>query len=113
MKMSSNLVIENTKLTRYLLVYQKKDDKSKYLSQYGYTLDNWQLLKQAIIQSVEGQEIEEITETDWGKRFKIKSKWNSINGKSIKVITVWQQTEGEDIIKLITLYPDKSEDKQS
>ena len=96
MKMSSNLVIENAKLTRYLLIYQPKDDKSKYLAQYGYTLENWQVLKQAIIEAVQGQDIEEITQTDWGKRFKLRSQWTGINGKLIKVIIVWQQAEGED-----------------
>ncbi len=50
MKMSSNLVIENAKLTRYLLVYQPKDDKSKYLAQYGYTLENWQVLFNRVYQ---------------------------------------------------------------
>ncbi|WP_107669962.1 DUF6883 domain-containing protein [Cyanothece sp. BG0011] len=110
MKISSNLVIENAKLTRYLLIYQRKDDKSKYLGQYGYTLDNWQVLKQDIIKAVQGQEIDEITQTDWGQRFKVKSQWISLNGKLIKVITIWQQSEGEDTIKLITLYPDKLEE---
>ncbi|EAZ91696.1 hypothetical protein CY0110_26233 [Crocosphaera chwakensis CCY0110] len=108
--MSSNLVIEDAKLTRYLLIYQRKDDKSKYLAQYGYTLDNWQVLKLDIIKAVQGQEIDEITQTDWGQRFKVKSQWTGVNGKLIKVITIWQQSEGEDTIKLITLYPDKSEE---
>ncbi len=110
MKMSSNLVIENPKLTRYLLVYQPKDDKSNFLAQYGYTLDNWQVLKQAIIEAVQGQEIDQITQTNWGQRFKVKSQWTGLNGELIKIITVWQQAEGEDTIKLITLYPDKSEE---
>ena len=77
---------------------------------YDYTLDNWQVLKQAIIEAVQRQEIDEMTQTDWGQRFKVKSQWTGVNGKLMKVITVWQQYEGEDTIKLITLYSDKSEE---
>ncbi|GBF80413.1 hypothetical protein AsFPU1_1814 [Aphanothece sacrum FPU1] len=70
-------------------------------------MGNWQILKQAIIKAVAGKHIYEIIQTDWGQRFKVRSQWYSINGKLIKVITVWQQDEGADIIKFITLYPDK------
>ncbi|WP_242042393.1 hypothetical protein [Leptolyngbya sp. FACHB-541] len=34
--------IAEEKLTKYLLVPLPKDDKSKFLQQAGYTLENWQ-----------------------------------------------------------------------
>ncbi len=108
MKMPSGLVIQDEKLTKYLLVYQPKDDKSEYLADYGYTLQNWQILKQDILESAEGNQIDTITQTDWGMRFKVKNCWTSINGKRLNVITIWQQDEGSKIVKFITLYPDKS-----
>jgi hypothetical protein len=108
MKLPSRLVIQNEKLTKYLLVYQAKDDKSQYLAEYGYTLQNWQILKQDILKAVEQVEVDEVTSTDWGIRYKIKTHWDSINRKQLKVITVWQQDEGSDTPKFITLYPNKS-----
>ncbi|MFM6401554.1 DUF6883 domain-containing protein, partial [Planktothrix sp.] len=39
-------IIAESKLTQYLLVPLPKDDKSKFLAQAGYTLDNWQQLEQ-------------------------------------------------------------------
>ncbi len=38
-------IIAESKLTQYLLVPLPKDDKSKFLAQAGYTLDNWQQLE--------------------------------------------------------------------
>ena len=46
--------------------------------------------------------------TGWGVRFKVKSQWYSPNGRLLKVITIWQQDEGLDTVKFITLSPDKS-----
>ena len=39
-------IINSSKLTHYLLVQLPKDDKSKFLAQAGYTLENWQQLEQ-------------------------------------------------------------------
>jgi len=80
---------------------------TSFLALGGYTLQNWQTLKQDILNAVEGAEISEIVTTDWGTRFKVKSQWNAINGQLIRVITIWQQDEGSDTIRFVTLYPDK------
>lgn len=107
MEMPSGLLIQEKKLTKYLLVYQAKDDKSEFLALAGYSLQNWQTLKQDILNAVEGAEIAEIVPTDWGTRFKVKSQWNGINGQLIRVFTIWQQDESSDTIRLVTLYPNK------
>ena len=39
-------IINPSKLTHYLLVQLPKDDKSKFLAQAGYILENWQQLEQ-------------------------------------------------------------------
>ena len=40
-----NAVIVKAKLTDYLLVPLAKDDKSQFLAQAGYTIENWQQLE--------------------------------------------------------------------
>ncbi|MEH2448597.1 MAG: DUF6883 domain-containing protein [Nostoc sp.] len=110
MKISSCLVIQDEKITKYLLVYQPKDDKSRYLALAGYNLDNWELLKNDIINAVEGSEIAKVTPNDWGTQFEVKSEWTGPNGQLIKVITIWQQDEETEFVKFITLYPDKSQE---
>ena len=46
MKLPSNTIIAPEKLTRYLLVQREFDDKSQFLRQAGYTLENWEQLAQ-------------------------------------------------------------------
>ena len=40
-----NAIISPNKLTEYLLIPLPRDDKSQYLAQGSYTLDNWQQLE--------------------------------------------------------------------
>ncbi|WP_416666541.1 DUF6883 domain-containing protein [Egbenema bharatensis] len=101
------MVIQDRKLTHYLLVYQAEDDKSEFLARAGYKLQNWQLLKRDILKAMESAEIAEVTRTDWGTRFKVKSEWVGLNGQRLEVITIWQQDEGTSTARFITLYPDK------
>lgn len=108
MKIPLCLTIQDRKLTHYLLVYQAKDDKSEFLARAGYTLQNWYLLKRDILSAVEGADIMEMLSTDWGTRFKVRTQWNGLNGQCLRVIIVWQQDEGSDTLRFVTLYPDKA-----
>ena len=42
--------IAEAKLTKYLLIQKPKDDKSGFLAQAGYNLDNWCQLQQELRQ---------------------------------------------------------------
>jgi hypothetical protein len=44
-KITSNTVIFEPKLTQYLLVHRSRDDKSKFLAQGGFTIDTATNLK--------------------------------------------------------------------
>lgn len=106
--MLSGLVIQEQKLTHYLLVRQAEDDKSEFLARAGYTLQNWQLLKRDILNAMADAEVVEAVLTGWGTRFKVKAQWDGLNGQQLKVITIWQQDEGSEMIRLVTLFPGKS-----
>lgn len=45
-------LISETKLTKYLLVLLPKDDKSQFLAQAGYTIENWQQLEQDLREQI-------------------------------------------------------------
>jgi hypothetical protein len=47
-KIPSNAVIPEPKLTQYLLVHRSRDDKSKFLAQGGFTIDTAAELELAI-----------------------------------------------------------------
>ena len=47
-----NAVIARAKLTEYLLVPLVKDDKSQFLAQSGYTIENWQQLERDLREQI-------------------------------------------------------------
>jgi hypothetical protein len=39
------IIIEEQKITNYLLVWKAKNDKSKFLNDLGFTQESWQELR--------------------------------------------------------------------
>jgi hypothetical protein len=63
MKIPPDAIIPEQKLTKYLLVFKLRNDKSKYLDQAGFNLNNWQQLKIAIQKIIqENEAIEDFTD---------------------------------------------------
>lgn len=50
MKLQGEVLIPDTKLTQYLLIYRDQDDKSKWLAQVGFTLENPEQLKASLLE---------------------------------------------------------------
>lgn len=61
-----NAAIAKTKLRNYLLVLLPKDDKSQFLAQAGYILDNWQQLEQDLREQIPSLEAVPTEETPYG-----------------------------------------------
>lgn len=98
-------VIAEEKLTKYLLVPLPKDDKSKFLAQAGYTLDNWQQLKQDLRVQVLSQPAELIETNRYGRKYAIRACLRGVNGIELNILTIWMLTN--DTTRFVTLVPDK------
>ena len=62
MYLPSDSLIPDDKITKYLLKFRPKDDKSKYLARAGFTLANPDALKTALIQLIQtNPAIEDLT----------------------------------------------------
>ncbi|MGF1522662.1 MAG: DUF6883 domain-containing protein [Leptolyngbyaceae cyanobacterium] len=105
MLLPQNAIIAEEKLTQYLLVRLPKDDKSKFLAQAGYTLDNWQQLEQDLRTQVLTQTAEFVETTRYGKKYAIAACLRGPNGVEISVLTIWMVTNGTT--RFVTLVPDK------
>jgi len=106
-KLPSDTVIAPEKLTRYLLVKRTFDDKSQFLRQAGYTLDNWEQLEQDLRLQVLPHDATLIEQTVYGNIFEIRSALTGPNGKTLFVNTIWMNEFRSGVTKFITLYPDK------
>ncbi|MGA9381724.1 MAG: DUF6883 domain-containing protein [Phormidium sp.] len=100
-------IISSAKLTKYLLVLLPKDDKSQFLAQAGYTIENWQQLEQDLREQILPLEAIQITETEFGVKYRIRGSLISPNGTTIQVITIWIIDSLDRQTKFVTLFPDK------
>jgi hypothetical protein len=57
MKLPPDVIIPDTKISQYLLVYREQDDKPKYLALGGFTQTNPEQLKAAILELIKTTEI--------------------------------------------------------
>ena len=105
MLLPRDAIIAEEKLTKYLLVRLPKDDKSKFLAQAGYTLDNWQQLEQDLRTQVLTQTAELIEIARYGKKYAVNVRLRGPNGVEISVLTIWMVTNGTT--RFVTLVPDK------
>jgi hypothetical protein len=107
MKLPTDAQIAPEKLTRYLLVKRPLGDKSEFLKQAGYTLDNPERLEEDIRREILILDAVSVEKTNYGELFEIRGSLAGPNTRVLKVKTIWMQEFGTGITKFITLYPDK------
>lgn len=99
------MFLAKEKLIKYLLVSLPKDDKSKFLAQAGYTLENWQQLERDLRTQVLSQPAEPIEANRYGSKYAIRAILRGTNGVELAVLTIWMITG--TTTKFVTLVPDK------
>jgi hypothetical protein len=110
MKLSFDAIIAPAKLTQYLLILRKRNDKSQWLAQAGYTLENWQILENNLRSQILPLEATPTESSRYGQIYEIRGELTGPNGKTLAVHTIWMMEATTGQTKFITLYPDK--DKQ-
>ncbi len=107
MRLPQNTYFAPEKFTRYLLVPRPVDDKSKFLTSAGYTLDNWQILVRDLKEQILTQEATETESTKYGTVYEILGNLRGPNGKILSIVTIWMTEFATDQTKFITLYPQR------
>ena len=107
MKLSKQIIITREKLTKYLLVLQKRNDKSQWLSKAGYTLENWKRLENDLRKQILSIDAIPTEQTEYGQMYEIRGILLGPNGKRLAVCTIWMKEPATGDIKFITMYPDK------
>jgi hypothetical protein len=100
-----NIIIDTAKITNYLLVPKDKNDKSKFLNELGYTLDNWEILVEDIKNIVlENEAIFQKESPFGGDLYEVKGQL-----RNFVVITIWLVLDNQNTFRFVTLFPNKSE----
>jgi hypothetical protein len=106
-RLPQDALISDEKLVKYLLAPRRRNDKSRWLAQAGYTLENWPILKDDIRKEVLPKDASLIESTNYGKMYEIRARLTGPNGKTLPIRTIWMIETATDTTKFITMYPDK------
>jgi hypothetical protein len=104
MKLQGSIRIPDAKLTQYLLVPRREDDKSKFLAQAGFTANNPDQLKHAILTLIQTHDAVSDRQDRYGTYYVIEGPLIGPNG-TLVVVTVWIERTVDGIIQFVTLKP--------
>lgn len=107
MKIASDAIIPEEKLTHYLLVPKPQDDKSKFLAQAGFTQNNSADLLLAIRLLAELVEAAEDGDNEYGVFYRVEGELQGVNGRNLAVVTIWLRWHLDGNFHFVTLKPKK------
>ena len=105
MNIPAEAIISDDKLTRYLLVYKARNDKSKFLARAGFTLQNPENLLAAIRSLSEAVEAVEDRTDEYGTFYRVEGELIGVNGVHLSVTTVWLRRKIDGQYQFVTLKP--------
>ncbi len=91
----------------YLLTKRERNDKSKYFKAFGFTVDQWERLRESLIeQAKQGNVVLRRKEFDFEK-IEVIGEMPTPDNRNPTVKTVWYIDEGTDFPRFITAIPHK------
>ncbi len=103
-KIPNNAIIPREKLTLYLLIPQRKNDKSGFLAQVGFTQENPDLLEQAIRKLIAENEAIVDRQNEYGIFYRVQGDLHGPTG-ILLAVTVWIQLTNDNDYRFVTLKP--------
>jgi hypothetical protein len=100
-------VVEQEKFCGYLLNAQHRygASKAKFFAAFGFTLESWQVLADALREHGQQHDVSREKETGFGPRYEVDGELAAPDGRRPRVRTVWQVDQGETVPRLITAHP--------
>ncbi len=108
MKLPRDLVIDDDKLTQYLLLPRRSDDKSKFLAQAGFSLKNHESLRQEILRLVGEADAIEDGVNEYGTFYRVSGELIGPNTRRLRVVTVWLRSNLDGVFRFVTLKPERN-----
>ena len=99
-------IVEEQKVTGYLLnpAHRYGASKAQFFLQFGFRLDAWGILAQALREHGRRCEVSGERETGFGPRYDVDGPLETPDGRTPQVRTVWQIDHGHVAPRLITAY---------
>ncbi|MBM2814966.1 MAG: hypothetical protein HW421_1728 [Ignavibacteria bacterium] len=103
----TKIIIDKRKITDYLLKHRPEDDKSEFLNNAGYFLENAEVLLEDIADIIKNNDPIYQSTNQFGALYKIFGELAGPNGRILDIVTVWLQNNQSNITHFVTLYPNK------
>jgi len=99
-------LVPQAKITAYLLSLNHEDGRSKarFFMSFGFTVEQWQTLAEALLAHAAAHEITKIEPSPFGMRYVIEGIISAPDGRTPQIRTVWFIEDGEDRARLVTAY---------
>lgn len=104
------VVIDERKITHYLLAdgHPAGRGKAAFFARLGFSLSNWQSLREALRDQATRGRVVSASETDFGKKYILEGDLTAPSARAVRIRTVWFVPRSEAIPKLVTAYPVRS-----
>lgn len=100
-----NARVEQVKITDYLLSDEISGGKSAFFLAFGFTVEAWQIMKDALLQHAISNDVARSSQTPHGIKYIIEGEINTPDGRSPLIRTIWIVDTGTDFPRLVTAYP--------
>lgn len=106
---TESAVVSEAKIVHYLLDLTHPVGRSKaaFFRRFGFTLDTWKDMAEALLQHATEYDVVEIESTEVGDRYVIEGNIQSPDGRDPFVRSIWFIEQGRQIPKFVTAYPVK------
>ena len=99
--------VDREKIVGYLLSEDQPPERGKvgYFSRFGFGVEQWEILAEALKAHCAGHDVVEVEESDYGPRYIIDGILQTPDGRNPRVRTVWQIDRGYSHPRFITAHP--------
>src|SRR5579859_5955605 len=110
---AEQVIIPQRKLTEYLLspTHRMGRAKAAFFTSFGFTLEDWEILADALRRHAVENEVKTTEETPFGMNSVVEGVLRAPDGRTPWVRVVWFIEAGEDLPRLATAYPPKGAKK--
>jgi hypothetical protein len=105
---ASRAVVADEKVRDYLLspVNPRTMGKVAFFRALGLHLDNWSLLRDALLQLAIGGDADAGQHRAFGAKYQIRATLTGPTGRQATILTVWIIDAGDDAPRFVTAHPD-------
>lgn len=107
-------IIPEAKIVRYLLneAHPTGKDKTAFFIRFGFSVAQWEILRQALLDHVQTHEVAAMLETEEGVHYTVEGDIQTPDGRDPIIRAVWAIDSGSEVPRFITAYPLKRKGEQ-